>query len=305
MNRACRSWLLLTLLATAGSAFGQSTPQVQQLAESLYTLLEGAFDNEPQHYLAAALGSPDLGTQTRRHLTIARQDTAEDTATWFDVVNYPAGSRESAGESVRWRFAAAEDLAGLRMWRYQRTGDGWQVDNRYERCRFLWRKLADGALGEWENGRCRDKETWSESRWIVDSGGLAIRERQFAADGELKAGRSDGLAERLSRTTRFECFVAMEREGQPPYVQNPVLMHDGGDVWTFDPADREPAGYALTLRKAMWPSRSGRNFLPLLFLDLSDTASGKSIGAGWAEPSSDRIGFNFSGGSARCKQAQK
>lgn len=244
---------------------------------------------------------------TRRHLRFESIDRGQgDAARWFRLDVHSGGSREPVSGSAWYRFEAAPDYAGVRMWRYDppsSSGDA-TVSRPFDNCRFLWRKLAGGVRGEFEGGRCPTESGWREEEWVLDEAGLTRRVRLFDSEGQLTQGRPDGVAESFSRVHSYECFVAIELANGERFVKNPFTMHDGGDVWRFDPEGQEPPRYWLMLRNSLWPSRSGRNFLPLLHLDVFEVGQEAPIGAGWAEPKSDRVGFNFVGGSARCKREQ-
>lgn len=298
-------WVLL-FGAIAGVAWAQSPPEVSSVENFLFNKLHGSFDNEPQLYLAAELGSPDLAGMTRRHLVVTELERKEESgARWFRLDVHRGGSREPISGSAWYRFEAAEDFAGVQMWRHGAAPSGSAGQNvtaPFDRCRFIWRQLAAGVRGEFEGGRCRTDAGWREEEWVLDGAGLSRRVRVFDTRGRLLEGRADGVAERFSRAHSYECFVALERPNGERFVKNPFTMHDGGDVWRFDPEGQEPPRYWLMLRNSLWPSRSGRNFLPLLHLDVFEEGREMPIGAGWAEPKSDRIGFNFIGGSARCKR---
>ena len=114
------------------------------------------------------------------------------------------------------------------------------------------------------------------------------------ASGAWLDGRLDEVPLRFTRVKWYQCFINIEHlDGKGRTTVNPFTMHDGGDVYTFRTEETPPRTIDVLLRRSMWTSRSGNNFVPLLHMWVyADGNKDAPLASSWADSSSGRVGWD-------------
>ena len=125
-----------------------------------------------------------------------------------------------------------------------------------------------------------------------------------AQTNRFTRGRADEVPLRLKKVRWFECFISIIHGGGETRTSiNPFTMHDGGDVYTLATEEPEPRKIDGLLRRSMWTSRSGRNFVPLLQIWVYENGDREHpLASSWSDADSGRVGWDARGiGGDRCK----
>jgi len=179
-------------------------------------------------------------------------------------------------------FAIDEQLRAVAMRRYD--SDGQPTGS----APVLWRRGPEHVYGTLSQG----------------SDGVAnfrLTNEELSYDN---GSRSDEVPVRLTKLRYYECFALVQHaDGDGFTIRNPFTLHDGDGVFVFATEEAQPRKFEVLLRRSMWTSRSGNNFVPLLQLYLYENGDREDPFANaWSTADSGRVGFATRGAaSARCK----
>jgi hypothetical protein len=312
--------LFFVLSIFAGSSHAQSPVELRQDLARLLLWLPGQYDNEPQVFLEQGLGTDADHSHPRRHSLIAAIEAPE---LGEHVLYWQERAGGKTGAVIRQRLLVIngdEETLSLQMTMHPLTDAKGYIDlqdqppavqasvqieqSTINQCPLLWKREIDQLRGQ-NDASCLDKQwgarqsamagtTWSLSKdelWILEQDGSPRQSVEHAGDFSL----------RYFKTRNFECYLAIELGDDQRLVENPFFLHDRGDQAVFPTGASEPAQARVVLRRSMWPSRSGRNFVELLRVVLFFDDSDIPAGMGWATPESGRVGFGTERAQARCK----
>ena len=142
-----------------------------------------------------------------------------------------------------------------------------------------------------------DYHLTADEFWVYS----ATRDRETNA---LARGRVDEAPLRLKKVRWYECFInIIHTDGETNTHINPFTMHDGGGVHTFETGETAPRKIDVLLRRSMWTSRSGRNFVPLLKIWIYENDDREyPLASSWSDAGSGRVGWDAREiGGGRCK----
>ena len=315
------AWLALVLLFVSPAAPAQSPVELRQDLARLLEWLPGEYDNEPQVFLEEGLGPPPDGVHPRRHSVFAVIDAPH---LGQHVIYWQERSDGKSGGILRQRvliLEADEESLALRMTMYpiedpERHQDlqkkvplqrsvQIQAGTMVSECPLSWTRDIDQLQGRFA-ASCRVTPPGRvdavavEVSWSLSKEELWILDRARDHTGWV-TGRADGFPLKYYRVRSFECYVALELGNDTRFVENPFFLHDRGDQAVFSTGATKPSTVRVVLRRSMWPSRSGRNFVELLRIVLYLDDSTEPSGLGWATPESSRVGFGTGAAQARCK----
>jgi hypothetical protein len=265
-------------------------------------------------FLEQGLGTAPDGWHPRRHSLIAAIETPE---LGEHVFYWQERADGKTGPVLRQRLlviSADEQALGLQMALYPLVDPERHIDlqdqpsdvqGRVEvkrdtmtQCMLTWKREI-GQLRGYSNEPCqfmqpnRKPPLPADITWSLSADELWILEGETA--------EPDLFPIKYFKTRHFECYLSIELGEEQRFVENPFFLHDRGDHAVFSTGVNEPAEARVVLRRSMWPSRSGRNFVELLrvilFFDNNETPAGM----GWATPESGRVGFGTERAQARCK----
>lgn len=308
MNKFAEYVFIWVCLAFTNTANAQSPTESVFVLADIVAQLPGKFDNEPQIFLEQSFGTGHSGPHRRTKLEARLVGAAEKQSADFLVY------LEENTLVERWRFSVDADLRGVRMRRFAIDdvplwhSDLTQMpDGAPILCDHVWFEGQGSTYAEPIGEGC-DTEAYN---FLLSEEGLWVLNNSTTG-GRLAPVQTDRIHTKLFRARRMECFVNILHMGQPAdaglegrTLINPILLHDRGDTYEFQTAEEKPRKFILKLRRSMWPSRSGRNFVPMLILYLyKDRVADDAIaGSAWAAASSDRVAFDAGGIGARCKNA--
>ena len=320
VGAAVTAWACLFFGSPATLA--QSPVELRQDLVRLMEWLPGEYDNEPQVFLEEGLGPPRDGVHPRRHSVFAVINAPQ---LGQQVIYWQERADGKDGDIVRQRILIAEadeDGLALRMTMYpiedpERNEDLHEKDHlqgsvrvqtgtMVSDCPLTWNRDIDQLRGSFAE-RCRVTPPGRadavnvEVRWSLSKDELWILDRAQDDRGDWVTGRPDGFPLKYYKVRQFECYVALELGGDKRFVENPFFLHDRGDQAVFSTGAAKPASVRVVLRRSMWPSRSGRNFVELLRIVLYLDDATEPSGLGWATPESSRVGFGTGAAQARCK----
>lgn len=325
-KQICLSFALL--LTMNSPAFGQSSTEAMFVLRDIKSWLPGIYDSEPQLFLENAFGVSESGPHPRVYLDIQEAigiglAEAVFLAEWHDGdKSSPVARRELLG------FSVDEKRGAVRMKRFPISDLDFEAPagigaakvsailkqstfGAEDPCPSLWFRGQSDVYAVPEISAC-SSDTLVSTNMTLGTEGLWQLKVVRVPGGKFAVDREDGIHTKLYRTNILECFINIVHEGLPTSVGlegrsliNPILMHDRGDTFEFQTKEESPRTFILLARKAMWPSRSGRNFVPMFMLWLyRDQISPDSIeGSAWASADSKRVAFDARGVGARCKIA--
>ncbi len=273
--------LFVAVLSSAG-AFAQSVTEARFVLSDIRAWLPGAYDNAAQIFVESAFGAGDEGNHDWLHIEV---ETVVDSDLGDAVYRVTTTDRGHPGEDSKIRllvFSVDEANRAVRMSRLDRSGTPLETDD------VLGRRGADhvyGTLPRGVDGRA-DYRLTSEELWY-DNG-----------------QRNDEVPLRLTKVRYYECFALVHhRDDSGTTLRNPFRLHDGDGVYTFVTEEAEPRTIEVLLRRSMWTSRSGKNFVPLLQLYVYENGDrDEPFANAWSTADSGRVGFAARGSlSARCK----
>lgn len=280
--------------------YAQSATEAKFVMQDIENWLPGMYDNEPQTYLEAAFGVSADGPHTRSYIQIERlADPKGGAAASFQLNIHEGGKHQPQSRQLLWSFHMTD--TAVAMIQTEATKDEGETNST---CKLLWRRGQSQVYAEIdETSECGAADIAADMRLSEDA--------LWVLGHNLVGTREDDIHNKYLKANELECFVyamhdkELMKEGDADRtVINPFYMHNRGDSFTFSTKERTPRTFTLFMRKSMWASRSGRNFVPLLSLALhaGPDTSGPIVGNAWAEGSSDRVGFDAGGAvGARCK----
>ncbi len=310
--------LLPALLLMTPPVWSQSKTEAIFVLQDIRGWFPGIYDTEPQIFLENAFGAGEGGPHERMYLKVSSTEQTSLGQAVFLTEWHDGAKAAPVKRRELWAFSVDENLRGVTMKRFPVSPRGdFSVGSVADilvnseigealPCPVLWFRgqsavhaepidlACDGSLHELTLGE--------EGLWLLNKATIAA--------GSLVSGRTDRIHTKFFRAREMECFINIVHEGKPTSVGmdgrtliNPVYLHDRGDSFSFQTNESAPRKYVLMLRKAMWPSRSGRNFVPMLMLWLyRDQISVDTIeGSAWASADSGRVAFDARGVGARCK----
>jgi len=301
----------------------QTVVEAKFVLHYLMERLPGAFDNEPQIYLDGEFGESSDGSQRWEHLEIARLAATE---LGDNVLHVRTTRRDEPGtlpDQHLLSFEVDEDLRAVRMDIHvvdpKRLRDGaadaaalaGAVTLVNAGCPVWWRQGPESVLygsmrDVWCLTRGRDDESvLKRADWLLTEDELSILDgsREAASRARI-TGRLDEVPRRFIRTKQYECFIIVDhRDGVGATTINPFTLHDGGGRFVFETEEERPLEIEVILRRSMWPSRSGRNFVPLLMLWVyADGDYETPLAGAWSKDTSGRVGWEAHGvARGRCK----
>lgn len=311
-------WLtsLLAVLYLSWSVGAQSETESKFVLADIVAFLPGQFDNEPQIFLQDAFGAGDDGSHRRMYFVAEAVGKATAQSADF-LISYRYGDRAAPlAASEVWSFDLSADVTGVRMRRYPATPStktavepdiAAMKANDPLPCELVWFQGQGSLFAEPARTDC-ENEAYDI---ILGEEGLWIRTRGTVT-GKLSEPREDGVYTKLFRAREMECFVNVLNKGAPRdaglegrTLINPIMLHDRGDSFAFSTDEEAARQFTLKVRRSMWPSRSGRNFVPMLILYLyeGDVSANIVAGSAWASADSGRVAFDAQGVGARCKNA--
>ncbi len=310
--------VLLVLLGTSTSG-GQSVTEARFVLRDVKRHLPGTYDNEPQIFVESAFGAGEDGNHGWYHLNIKPLDGTGLGDTVFLVNTIDRAARE---EPERWSllvFSIDQDMRAVRMSNYDlpalaaQGGDAQIIADAArpvaEKCPVYWRQGPGHIYGALQNAWCdlagANPEQALRSDWILSEDELFIYQAVRAVgSGEFTQGRMDEVPLRFTKVKWYECFInIIHGDGEGRTTINPFTMHDGGDIYTFQTEETPPRTIDVLLRRSMWTSRSGNNFVPLLQIWVyADGNREAPLASSWADAGSGRVGWDAHHvGGGRCK----
>ncbi len=279
MRRVAIGFILLLMSA---SAVAQSVTEARFVLRDIRAWFPGEYDNAAQIFVESAFGAGDEGNHEWLHIEV---ETLTDSGLGDAVFRVTTSHRGDPDEEATVRllaFSIDEDHRAVRMSRYDVAGAPLEADD------VLWRRGADHVYGRLQRGADGhvDFRLTAEELWY-DNG-----------------QRDDEIPLRLTKVRYYECFALVHHaDGDGMTLHNPFRLHDGDGVYSFATEEPEPRTIEILLRRSMWTSRSGNNFVPLLQLYVYENGDRDApLANAWSEADSGRVGFAARGSlSARCK----
>lgn len=288
----------------------QSTTEARFVLKDIQSWLPGIYDSEPQVFLEQAFGLQEDGPHQRMFVTISATGISTNTTAAFMTEWHLGDKHAPIIRQERWSFEVSEAARAVVMRRYLLGAEGdltaeSETSGTLLPCSLVWLQGQSNLFAKAASSECSGPQHEflldQDSLWVLNLG---------ANEHPLVRPRRDGIHTKLFRANMMECFVNILHDGQPynaglegRTLINPIQMHDRGDTYSFETKEETPRQFVLMLRKAMWPSRSGRNFAPMLMLWLyRDQISPETLeGSAWAAAESTRVAFDARGVGARCK----
>ena len=278
--RFVRYALLLALLV-AQTARAQTVPEANSVLNDIAHWLPGTWSTEPFDFFDAEMDVEDAADRPRVQLVIESESAYQAERMIFGVQR-TVGDAEP--ERLRLEFAIDDERQIVSQTEVE-TG-----------CLTWWRRGATGLYGVADEKSCEDSArpaTWQ----------LSARELTRV---DVRDDHSHPL--RFSKARWYECFALVNNADDDGItMRNPFQLHDAGGVYRFETDDAEPRQIEVLLRRSMWPSRSGNNFVPLLQLNVYENGDNDTpLANAWSDADSGRVGFATRGvGSARCKLSEE
>lgn len=309
MKNFARSLFVFASIAGSNAVTAQSETEAIFVLSDIVSQLSGTFDNEPQIFLEQAFDDGQGQLHTRAKLQAKLLDRTDNRTAEFLVY------LEEIELVEIWRFSVSAKLRGVRMLRFAIDDiEAWGAatvdvpENEPIPCEHVWFQGQGNVYGQSVAEMC-DEEAYE---FILSEDGLWILNRTND-DGRLAPVEPRSIHTKFFRATRMECFVNILHAGQPSdagldgrTLINPIYLHDRGDTFEFETKEPSSRKFILKLRRSMWPSRSGRNFVPMLIIYLYQDRIAQDMiaGSAWASANSDRVAFDAGGIGARCKNAK-
>lgn len=276
--------LVLFIAVAPSTAFSQSVTEAKFVLRDISNWLPGTYDNAAQIFVETAFGAGDEGNHPWMHLEIESVDGTDLGDSVYRVTTSRRDTPDEPGKTRLLSFSIDEQNRAVSMTRYDESGTATGATP------VLWRRGPDHVYGSLPRSA---------------DGNVEFR----LTDGELyydNGQRNDEVPLRLTRVRDYECFALIHHANGDGYtIQNPFTLHDGDGTYRFETEEETPRTFEILLRRSMWTSRSGNNFVPLLQLYLyEDGDRSEPFANAWSAAESGRVGFAARGaGSARCKLA--
>lgn len=286
------------------SARAQSETEAKFVLQDIRSWLPGQYDNDPQVYLETAFGTSEAGPHARGYVVVTELPSDTGEGLFFHLRYHDGGRHQDVAWQQVWQFEAAGSHVAMRHYDIDEDENIGSVTELGEaNCRMRWMRGLNEVFAVGQPGECL--------------AGGAVAEIRLSADGLwiMNMGRNSMRTDRIpfkySKARDLECFVyvmhdktQLNNQQEDRTVLNPIYLHDRGDTLTFQTKETDPRMFTLHLRRSMWASRSGRNFVPLLSLTLyaGQDTGGAIEGNAWADGNSTRVGFDAGARvGARCK----
>ncbi len=270
------------------SAMAQSATEAKFVLRDVERWLPGTYDNEAQRFVEAAFGAGEEGSHPWLHLVIESEKDSDLGDAVFRVTQSNRADPSTGEQQYLLAFSVDEAMRAVSMARF--GGDG-EPENG---CSVYWRQGPGHVYGTSSDNSCDGTSGRQE---------LKLTAGEF---WELDEAREDDVPLRLMKVRWYDCFALVHHDVAGELtMKNPFTLHDGGDVFEFDTEEQTPRKIEVLLRRSMWTSRSGNNFVPLLQLNVFENGvRDEPIANAWSAADSGRVGFAAGGvGSARCKLA--
>lgn len=290
--------LLGAIASAALSATGQAPAEGLLDLREIAAWLPGDYDNEPQRFFLDGMKRA-AEAPSRQHLTVTRIS-----ATGLDIV-LQAAQRDGSEHSV---------IARRAIWRLSVNPTTHAVEMRASSANAQGQEITDGAV-------CVMVWTRRVGVFVGDVMGVCppalahalmlpgATQMWLAAEELWRADADAAVPNQFFKSQQFECFLALRLRNGEPQAFNGLALHDRGGTVEVTTSDTPARKLTLLLRRGLWPSNSGSNFVQLMNLYLSEEGRRNFVGNGWATPESGRVGFGVGdelpGGqaaSARCKR---
>ncbi len=283
--------------------------------------LPGQYDNEAQRFVESAFGAGDDGLHEWFHIDVSKMENGESESVQFLVTMQDRANPSAPMQHAVFAFRVDETMRAVRLDRYRvppEDMDGDQLragaiktDDELATipCPVYWRQGPGYVYGAMDGTWCAmdsdygpvfvrgDYHLTPDEYWML----AATRDE---TNTTLVRGRADEVPLRLKKVRWYECFISiLHGNGETRTSINPFTMHDGGDVYTLMTEEAEPRKIDVLLRRSMWTSRSGRNFVPLLQIWVYENGDREHpLASSWSDASSGRVGWDARGiGGGRCK----
>ena len=315
------------VLGFAGLFLFLSSAQAQSVTEARFVLadierwLPGQFDNEAQRFVEAAFGAGDDGLHEWFHIDLSKIDSGDESSVQFLSTMQDRANPNAPVQYAVFAFSIDEAMRAVRMDRYRVPPEDMNegevrasaIKSSGELstipCPVYWRQGPGYVYGAMEGTWC---EMGAGNETMFVRADYHLTEDEFwmlsaTRDSENKTvirGRKDEVPHRLKKVRWYECFInVIHEDGETNTVINPFTMHDGGDVYTLTTDEPTPRTIDVLLRRSMWTSRSGRNFVPLLQIWVYENGDREHpLASSWSDASSGRVGWDARGiGGGRCK----
>jgi hypothetical protein len=325
MIKPCKSRLILPFLfmavVVASPAFAQSNTEAKFVLQDIQTWLPVTYDNVSQLLLETAFGSGAEGNHPWLHLEIeAAADTGLGDAV-FLVTSQDRAAAEQAPTLKLLAFSVDKPMRAVRMEAYDlpagmvANGDSGAAMAAAavitdESCPVYWRQGPGHVYGAMQGGWCEAESSDPAVLLRVD---MSLTQDEFwmyrasknAGSGDLLDGRQDEVPLRFKKAMMYECFVSIRhREGNKVTTINPFFINDGGGQFFFETDEPSPRKMEVFLRRSMWTSRSGENFIPMLLLLTHEEGGDRNVPltTSWARAENGLVGwFTPSVGNGGCK----
>jgi hypothetical protein len=325
MVKPCEFKLFLCFVFIAVVAplpvFAQSITEANFVLRDIKNWLPATYDNEAQGFVETAFGSGADGNHPWLHLEIeAAADTGLGDAA-FLVTSQNRAAAEQAPTLKLLAFSVDIPMRAVRMEAYDLPAGTVVNDDSgaamaaaavitNESCPVYWRQGPGYVYGAMQGGWCEAESSDPAVLLRVD---MSLTQDEFwmyrasknAGSGDLLDGRQDEVPLRFKKAMMYECFVSIRhREGNKVTTINPFFINDGGGQFFFETDEPSPRKMEVFLRRSMWTSKSGENFIPMLLLLTHEEGGDRNVPltTSWARAENGLVGwFTPSVGNGGCK----
>ena len=308
--------------ASLTGVYAQSVTEARFVLQDITNWLPGIYDNDAQVFLGSAFGAGDDGIYPWLRLEI---EVIENTGLGDAVFLMHSLARDEENASPVPQllvFTVDEPMRSVRMETYQLpTGTAVSLDDGEsvgaaaelldEGCPVYRRQGPGYVYGAMQDRWCQGAGTDSG---VLKRANITLRPNEVWVDrasksadtGELQSGRMDEVPLSFNKVIDYECFIIVRhRDGSGSTNINPFFIDDGGDQFFFKTEEPSPRNMEVLLRRSLWPSRSGENFLPMLLVYLiEDGNHERPVASAWGPADGGLVGWSTGGlGSGSCKLA--
>ena len=336
MIRHCKFRLILCFVFMAVvaplPAFAQSITEAKFVLRDIKNWLPATYDNDAQVFVETTFGAGAEGNHPWLHLEIeAVSDTGLGDAVYL-VISQDRAAVEQAPILKLLAFSVDEPMRAVRMEAYDlpagtvANGDSGAAIAATavitdKGCPMYWRQGPGYVYGAMQGGWCGAEKSDPAVLLRVD---MSLTPDEFwiyrvskdAGSGKFLDGRQDEVPLRFKKAMMYECFVTIRhrsnkvtkssyQESDEVTIINPFFINDGGGQFFFETNEPTPRKIEVFLRRSMWTSRSGQNFLPmLLLLVYADGDQSVPLATSWARADGGLVGWGTpSVGNGGCKLA--
>lgn len=323
----CRSLAALATLTalTIGSAAtlrGQSRTAVPTLDQQMRALLRwfpGEFDNNQQVVSGRESKSANPHEWIHSHFVRVTQPALGNVV--FYVEQYQNGNPsdiyrqrlytftpDAASKSIVLRIYTFPDEANVRGAHRDPTKlNGLTLDKLKATpgCEVYWRLTDSIFTGSMRPQACRvvsratGKPIFISDDLKLTADEIWISDRAVDEAGARVFGHLDGVPHKLRRAHRYTCWVAVK--GELPNAEwqgaRNVSMHDQGGQIPLPSVDGKPSIRYADLGELLYANGQGPRVLRLAIKEIGKESS---IGYGWTEPGSARVGVSMATAQSGC-----